>query len=408
MVSCVGSGDGVCFIFETLYITISPMPKQMKSKKSAGRSAAFTVAEKRFLVNNVDLVKPVSEEGWEKVHGMHISMYGHKNRTAESLRRCFTTLHRMKCPSGDPGMPVEVHNAKMACLHIRAKSKCATGSSDDESEKEGSDNDEEEDDNSQELLGGAAMEQTIPSMMTAKKGVIKLDSNSGSDSDISAFEKPFKKAKNVSELPKRKSSSFSVPSSINTVERKHKKPAEIKNNMFFIMQQQVKQRKDNKAAREQHIILSQMEREAKERACKEREVQLKGRHQDFMTMMMVTGVKSPSTVASLSSSFESPSKPNASPMHSTPTSTTTMISAVLDDSHFQDGKKKKNCNFDAMEKQIAEEKERHNFDAMERKLLRRQCFMTLWKQCILLLPPVQQHPKQKGRRLTKFVALRTI
>eukprot|EP00957_Ditylum_brightwellii_P211764 15366575-Ditylum_brightwellii.AAC.2 len=71
----------------------------MKSKKSAGSSAAYTVAEKHFLVTNIGLVKPVLEGGWEKVHDMHISMYDHKNRTVESLRHFFTTFHQMKCPS---------------------------------------------------------------------------------------------------------------------------------------------------------------------------------------------------------------------------------------------------------------------------------------------------------------------
>eukprot|EP00957_Ditylum_brightwellii_P128520 9802725-Ditylum_brightwellii.AAC.1 len=71
----------------------------MKSKKSARRGAAYMVAEECFLVNNAGLVKLVLEGGWEKVHGMHISIYGHKTRTVESLQRCFMTLHWMKCPS---------------------------------------------------------------------------------------------------------------------------------------------------------------------------------------------------------------------------------------------------------------------------------------------------------------------
>eukprot|EP00957_Ditylum_brightwellii_P008937 676475-Ditylum_brightwellii.AAC.1 len=134
-------------------------------------------------------------------------MYSHKNRTVESLRCCFTTLHWMKCPSGDPGMVAEVCNAKMAWLHICAKSECTTGSSDDEADKLASDDDVVE---TQELLGGESMAQTIPSITTPKK-VIKLDneSGSGSNTDMLAFEKPFKRAKNVISPPKKKSSSFS-------------------------------------------------------------------------------------------------------------------------------------------------------------------------------------------------------
>eukprot|EP00957_Ditylum_brightwellii_P197771 15066658-Ditylum_brightwellii.AAC.1 len=83
---------------------------------------------------------------------------------------------------------------------------------------------------------------------------------------------------------------------------------------------------------------------------------------------MVTGAKSKSPVASPSSSYESPSKLNAPSMHSAPTSTTTTVSAVTNDSHFQDVKEKSRHDYDAVEKKIAEEKELHNFDAMEKKI----------------------------------------
>eukprot|EP00957_Ditylum_brightwellii_P211665 15366446-Ditylum_brightwellii.AAC.1 len=255
----------------------------MKIKKLAGRGAAYTVSEKRFLVNNVRVIKPVLEGGWEKVHGMHISMYSHKNKTVDSSRCCFMTLYQMKCPSGDPGMATEVCNAKMAWLHILAKIRCATGSSDNETDQSDSDDDVVE---TQELLEGESMAQSMPSTMTTKK-VIELDNESvsGSDTDMSAFENPFKRAKNVSSPPKITSSSFSLSSSVNTVERKkvimqakktlegktisysclYKKPTKMENSMFFIMQQQMKQRKDNKVAREQQLILDQIEQEATER-----------------------------------------------------------------------------------------------------------------------------------------------
>eukprot|EP00957_Ditylum_brightwellii_P131618 10038144-Ditylum_brightwellii.AAC.1 len=55
----------------------------------------------------------------------------------------------MKFPSGNPGMPVEVCNAKMVWLYIHAERKCATGTSDEESEKEEEEcNNKEEIDNS--------------------------------------------------------------------------------------------------------------------------------------------------------------------------------------------------------------------------------------------------------------------
>eukprot|EP00957_Ditylum_brightwellii_P001311 102896-Ditylum_brightwellii.AAC.1 len=128
------------------------------AKKTSGRGAAYMVAEKRFL-----------------------------------------------CPSGNPGMPVEVHNIKMVWLHIYTKSKCTTGSSDEESEKEERSNDKEEVEKLQDLLG-PAIAQTIPSMMVANKGVIDLDNNSDSDSDLdmSAFiQRPTKNPRTQAKLQRR-------------------------------------------------------------------------------------------------------------------------------------------------------------------------------------------------------------
>eukprot|EP00957_Ditylum_brightwellii_P024825 1876722-Ditylum_brightwellii.AAC.1 len=55
-------------------------------------------------------------------------------------------------------------------------------------------------------------------------------------------------------------------------------------------------------------------------------------------------------------------------MHSTPTGTSTTVSAVTNNSHFQDGKEKRRCDYDAVEEEITEEKELCNFDAMEKKI----------------------------------------
>eukprot|EP00957_Ditylum_brightwellii_P098673 7516670-Ditylum_brightwellii.AAC.1 len=61
------------------------------------------------------------------------------------------------------------------------------------------------------------------------------------------------------------------------------------------MQQQMKQREDKKAAREQQMHFARMECKASEQVHKEREMQRERRYQDFMMMimMMVTDTKSP-------------------------------------------------------------------------------------------------------------------
>eukprot|EP00957_Ditylum_brightwellii_P141221 10759585-Ditylum_brightwellii.AAC.1 len=96
-------------------------------KKTSGRGAAYTTAEKCFLVTNMAIILPMSGLGWDKVHGMHIKLYGAKNRTVESLKRYFTNMHSTKAPSGDPAIAQEIREAKMAWLQIWAKSECSTG-----------------------------------------------------------------------------------------------------------------------------------------------------------------------------------------------------------------------------------------------------------------------------------------
>eukprot|EP00957_Ditylum_brightwellii_P048598 3687769-Ditylum_brightwellii.AAC.1 len=68
-------------------------------KKASVRGAAYTPAEKHFLVLNVSIILPILESEWDKVYGMYIELYGAKNRTVESLRCCFTNMHWNKDPS---------------------------------------------------------------------------------------------------------------------------------------------------------------------------------------------------------------------------------------------------------------------------------------------------------------------
>eukprot|EP00957_Ditylum_brightwellii_P165113 12571124-Ditylum_brightwellii.AAC.1 len=71
--------------------------------------------------------------------------------------------------------------------------------------------------------------------------------------------------------------------------------------LFFIMQQQIKQREGKKALREQQMfIITHMEHKVTEQACKDHEIQQERHHQHFM-MMMMNGAKS------FASSLSSPS-----------------------------------------------------------------------------------------------------
>eukprot|EP00957_Ditylum_brightwellii_P163527 12450429-Ditylum_brightwellii.AAC.1 len=86
----------------------------------------------------------------------HVSVcYVKKNHTVESLRHCFTNLRSYTAPSGDSTIPVEVREAKLVWVQIRAKTECSTGSSKEEEDGDMFDEDgckeEEDGDGSQEL-----------------------------------------------------------------------------------------------------------------------------------------------------------------------------------------------------------------------------------------------------------------
>eukprot|EP00957_Ditylum_brightwellii_P164386 12515024-Ditylum_brightwellii.AAC.1 len=110
-----------------------------KKKKTSGRGAAYTTAEKCFLVLNVGIFLLILELGWNRVHGMDIKLYGAENRFVESLRYCFTNMQWNKAPSGNPAIAQEIREANMVWLQIQAKLECSTGSSEEsvsESEEE--------------------------------------------------------------------------------------------------------------------------------------------------------------------------------------------------------------------------------------------------------------------------------
>eukprot|EP00957_Ditylum_brightwellii_P014747 1112048-Ditylum_brightwellii.AAC.1 len=133
-------------------------------KKTSGRGAAYTTAEKLFLVSYISIVLPILESGWDKVHGIHIGLYVTKNRTVESLRCCFTNMHMTKAPSGDPAITLEIREAKMAWLQIHANSECLTGLSKESVSKS---KNKEDDVELQELLA-LQMAQPIPSLSEKK------------------------------------------------------------------------------------------------------------------------------------------------------------------------------------------------------------------------------------------------
>eukprot|EP00957_Ditylum_brightwellii_P002803 215400-Ditylum_brightwellii.AAC.1 len=206
-------------------------------------------------------------------------------------------------------MSEEIREAKLAWLQIRAKSECSTGSSDDNSvfvEEKGDNNNNNVDNKLQDLLA-LNMAQTI-GMLSAKKTTKKLaielvneepDSESDS-SDSAVVKRPVKKAKTGKVARKAKKSvekqveqktyhssvASSAPNQRKLMAQARKllegktilypcqtKKMDMEPSMFYIIQQQMKQREDNKVTREKQLLIARMECESSKRAREEQEVQ---------------------------------------------------------------------------------------------------------------------------------------
>ena len=116
------------------------------------RGFKFTADELESLAESVEEIVPISSTEWERVWNQHISFFPDRNRTAESLKRKFQEMARVKIPTGDPECPRHIRIAKRAYYAIvKATNGSTGGGSDDweggglgeEEEEEGEDNGEE-------------------------------------------------------------------------------------------------------------------------------------------------------------------------------------------------------------------------------------------------------------------------
>eukprot|EP00957_Ditylum_brightwellii_P002700 207991-Ditylum_brightwellii.AAC.1 len=137
------------------------------TKKKSGWGAPYSSMEKRFLCGDILAVLPVSKTGCEKV------------------------------ATGNPNMPQEVKEAKMAWVQLRTKCECTTGSSDEEEEDvvEEAQKDEEffEGKDKKEEGVGVLMTQTMPSLLLKKVIDVDTETSDKDYSDMLAFEERTKK-----------------------------------------------------------------------------------------------------------------------------------------------------------------------------------------------------------------------
>ena len=99
----------------------------VKKKTKTKRGQGFSENELDCLLDTLDKHKPISKEEWDLVESEHGSMYPEQGRTADSIRRKFSSLYRKKMPTGDPNCPLPVRRAKRIHIAINQKAELSDG-----------------------------------------------------------------------------------------------------------------------------------------------------------------------------------------------------------------------------------------------------------------------------------------
>ena len=79
----------------------------------------WTQEELRYFLHLMEEILPIGPDEWELTVSRHAIPYS--GRDVEGLRRKYNTLHRKKCPTGDPNIPWEVDLAKRIKFNIGEK-----------------------------------------------------------------------------------------------------------------------------------------------------------------------------------------------------------------------------------------------------------------------------------------------
>jgi len=79
---------------------------------SPKRGSGFATKEVDFSLELIGTYLPLCPEEWDTVHREHQKCYPQQQRSVDSLKRKFSSLHRKKMPTGDPLMPEDVRRAK--------------------------------------------------------------------------------------------------------------------------------------------------------------------------------------------------------------------------------------------------------------------------------------------------------
>lgn len=87
-------------------------PGIKKRMVNAGRGSGFSRQEIDGMLELLEEYLPIARQEWDSVLRLHMQRYPELDRTVDSLKRKFSSLHRAKVPTGDPTIPPDVKRAK--------------------------------------------------------------------------------------------------------------------------------------------------------------------------------------------------------------------------------------------------------------------------------------------------------
>ena len=106
--------------------------RRKNSGQSGGRGSGFKRQEVDGLLELLDEHLPLAKEEWDHVLCLHAERYPDYNRTVDSLKRKFASLHRRKVPTGDPTISPDVEKAKRIRYSITERADIVEGNASDD------------------------------------------------------------------------------------------------------------------------------------------------------------------------------------------------------------------------------------------------------------------------------------
>ena len=109
-------------ITTTTTTTTRPLPPRVVGR---GARSNYTRPELEHFLTILEEVLPIGPDEWDDMTGRHSEVL--PERDNDALRRKYNTLHRRRCPTGDPNIPWEVASTKRIKLKIGERASLGVG-----------------------------------------------------------------------------------------------------------------------------------------------------------------------------------------------------------------------------------------------------------------------------------------